>query len=617
MADEQMDTSYWQRLREGRATRRGVLAGGITALTGGIAFGLVDCSSSNNNTAANNRAAVTVASGAGTASPTAAASRAAGTPSAGAGTASAGGAAAAAAVAPTADAKLKTGGTVQIRIVGTANLDPVANTTYRSQWLASFHYARLFRFAASADPQVTLSRVPVPDLVEKYEISGDGLQYTMHLRQGVMYHPPLSRALTSADVAASYQYFTTNPKNSNSGVYKGIVDSLSTPDDGTLVWKLTSPYAPFLNKLANTQYLWILSKDAVDGKIDPSQQAIGTGPWIFVSSTPTAFTWKKNPDYMLKGLPYADQAILNIIPDTSTQEAQFQAGRLDVLSVPPADIDAIKKAVPKAQMQEYDPDGMSLFFFSNVSDSSSPFNDVRMRQAASLAVDRQGLIDAIYNGRAVWDNLINPGLGKWYLDPQGKDIGESGKWFKHDPQQAKQLIAAAGHSDTQLKYIYPNNAYGDLYNATADAIRGMLSDAGFKLQVVTVDYLKDWIDPTHGYAFAGLPPNSIGYALQTPFTDPDDFLTGMLTKDGNRNAEFVDDADLTALVKKQQVELDENKRLQEVYDVQRAHAEKMYYPPIIYTKAYSFEQPWVQSFFVADDYNFGTEQFAYCSVNNR
>jgi ABC-type transport system substrate-binding protein len=179
------------------------------------------------------------------------------------------------------------------------------------------------------------------------------------------------------------------------------------------------------------------------------------------------------------------------------------------------------------------------------------------------------------------------------------------------------LLAAAGFANTEFKYVYPNNAYGDLYNATADAIRGMLADAGFKVQAVTVDYLKDWIDPTNGYAFRGLPPTSIGYALQTPFTDPDDFLTGMLTRDGNRNSDLLDDPDLAAMVKQQQVELNEDKRLQLVYDIQRAHAEKMYYPPIIYTKAYVLEQPWVQGFFPVDDYNFATEQYAYVSVNNK
>src|SRR5437763_7773786 len=70
----------------------------------------------------------------------------------------------------------------------------------------------------------------------------------MKLRQGVNFHAPLSRPLTSADVLASYQYFTTSTKNTNAGVYAPIVDSLTAPDERTIVWKLKQPYAPFLNR---------------------------------------------------------------------------------------------------------------------------------------------------------------------------------------------------------------------------------------------------------------------------------------------------------------------------------------------------------------------------------
>ncbi|HZQ37324.1 MAG TPA: ABC transporter substrate-binding protein, partial [Dehalococcoidia bacterium] len=283
------DQNYWQRLAGGQVTRRRLLHGGAVTGLGLAAAGIVGCGSSNNNKATKSNGAAPAAS---SASATATRAAATGTPSA----AASGGspAAASAASVPTAQAGTKTGGTIQSVIVGTANLDPVENTTYRSQWISGFHYARLFRFAASADPKVTSARTPVPDLVEKYELGSDGTQYTMHLRPGVMFHPPLNRALTSADVLASWDYFNNDPKNTNNTVYKPIVDSLTAPDNNTLVFKLKAPYAPFLNKLANTQYLWIMSKDAVDKKIDPAQQAVGVGPWIFDSSTPTAFTWKKN-----------------------------------------------------------------------------------------------------------------------------------------------------------------------------------------------------------------------------------------------------------------------------------------------------------------------------------
>lgn len=394
--------SYW-RPRQRRINRRRVLAGGAAALTGGVALGLLGCGSSNNNSAASKPAAGP--SVAATQAPPAAAATRAATATAVAAAASATpGAAGAAATAPQPAGNLKTGGTIQGFNTGVASLDPVANTTYRAQWMAGFHYARLLRFNAANDPKVTLSREPIPDLASGYEVTPDGLTYTMKLRPGVIFHPPLSRPLTSADVLASYNYFVGNPRNSNNGVYKPIVDSLTAPDDNTLVWKLKLPYAPFLNKIANPQYLWIMSKDATEGKFDLEQQAIGVGPWILVSSTPTAVTWKKNPDYWNKGLPYADGAVINIIPDTSTVEAQFQAGRLDVLYAgfpPPADVEAMKKAVPKATTYEYAPDGLSLLFFSNVSDPASPFKDPRMRQAASLAIDRQGIIDNIYAGKAV------------------------------------------------------------------------------------------------------------------------------------------------------------------------------------------------------------------------
>jgi peptide/nickel transport system substrate-binding protein len=614
--------SYWGSLQARRINRRRTLAGGATFLTGGIALGLVGCSSSNNNSKsnANNSAATQAATQASGGSPTSAATRAAGgaSPVAGGSPAAGGGATAAATLVPAGN--FKTGGTIQAFITGAGNLDPVANTSYRSQWYAGFHYSRLFRFASSPDPKLALSRQPVGDLVTGYEATPDALTYTMKLRPDAVFHPPLSRPLTSADVLASYKYFTTNPQNSNSGVYTPIVDSLTAPDANTIVFKLKQPYAPFINKLGNTQYLWIMSADAVGGKIDPSQQAIGTGPWIYANGTPTAVTWKKNPNYFIKGIPYADGAVLNVIPDTSTLEAQFQAGAIDVLnagSPPPSDVDAIKKAVPKATTIEYTPAGLNFLFFSNVTDPNSPFKDPRMRQAASLAIDRKGLIDLEYNGHGAWDNIVPPGLGKWYLDPLGKDIGDSGKYFKQDKQAAKQLIQAAGHANTQIKYLYPNNAYGDLFNSQADAIRGMLSDAGFQLSVVTVDYLKDYINNGQGIFNKGAPPNTIVCALQSAFTDPDDYLSGMLTKNGNRNHDLLDDPDLLAAVTKQQQELDENKRVQLVYQVQQMHAALMYYPPIVYTNYINMIQPWVQNYFVCDDYNLATEEFAYMSVNNK
>jgi peptide/nickel transport system substrate-binding protein len=615
---ESDSSNYWQRLSAGRLNRRRALGSGAAGLG---ALALAACGGSNNNTSKNSNSASNSATQAATQAASAAATSAATKAAAVGSPTAAGSPSAGAAAKPTlmpANSSLKTGGTIQGQIAGTANLDPVANTTYRSSVQAGFHYSRLFRFASGPDPATNLARTPIGDLVTGYELTADGMQYTMKLRQDAIFHPPLSRPLTSADVLASYQYFSTNPLNTNSNVYTNVgLDTVTAPDANTIVFKLKAPYAPFINKLANTQYLWILSADAVNGKIDPAQQAIGTGPWIYISTTPTAFTWKKNPNYFIKGLPYADGAVLNVIPDASTYEAQFSAGSIDSLAIPSTDLANMIKQTPKANSVTYAPAGLAFFFFSNVSDPASPFHDPRMRQAASLALDRDGVIKSIFGGVGVYCNIVPPGLGKWYLDPQGKDIGDAAQWFKYDPQKAKQLIAAAGHTDTQLKYIYPNNAYGDVYNSQADTHRGMLTDAGFKLNVVTVDYLKDYINNGQGIFNKGAPPNSIVFALQSGFSDPDDYLSGMLTKGGNRDHDLMDDPDIAAAVKKQQVEFDENKRQTLVYDATRMADNAMWYVPTEYQKTVIVTQPWVQNYFVSDDYNYGTQMYAYMSVNNK
>ncbi|HTE83182.1 MAG TPA: ABC transporter substrate-binding protein, partial [Dehalococcoidia bacterium] len=380
-------------------------------------------------------------------------------------------------------------------------------------------------------------------------------------------------------------------------------------------FKLKQPYAPFLNTLATPLYFWVMSKDVVDGKIDPSKQPVGTGPWLFGDASPTAYSFKKNSDYFVKGLPYADGAVLNIAMDFAAREAQFQAGKLDFDIFPVTDVDAMKKAVPKANVVTYSNNLLSFLFFTNVSDKDSPFNDVRMRRAASLALDRKGLSDIGYNGQGGWSNIINAGMGKWWLDPQGKEIGDAGKWYKHDPAQAKQLIAAAGHANTEFKFLYPNNAYSEPYNTLADAARGMLSDAGFKLTVVTVDYNKDYMNSGQGIFYKGAPPNTVVFALQSQFSDPDDYLTGMLTPTGNRNHSKVDDPSLTALIKKEQAEVDEAKRVDLVKQIQRQASDQMYYAPAYSSIINSFYQPWIEDRMVTNDYTFGLERSAYLSIN--
>jgi len=121
-----------------------------------------------------------------------------------------------------------------------------------------------------------------------------------------------------------------------------------------------------------------------------------------------------------------------------------------------------------------------------VNHARPPFNDPRARQAASLLLDRDGYAKLFFGGKGNWDNVINAGMGDFYLDPQGKDIGDTAQWFKLDPQKAKQLLSAAGYSNTEVPYHY-SPGYGKVFASQAEAVLAMLKE-GFNLKAVPEDY---------------------------------------------------------------------------------------------------------------------------------
>jgi hypothetical protein len=117
------------------------------------------------------------------------------------------------------------------------------------------------------------------------------------------------------------------------------------------------------------------------------------------------------------------------------------------------------------------------------------------------------------------------------------------------------------------------------------------------------------------FHYKGPPADSIVFAYESSFSDPDDYLFNMLSPQGVRDHESVNDPDLTKLIQAEQSELDDNKRLQLVYQAQQLHGAAMYYPPTVNGSSFVITQPWVQNYFVTDGYGYGTESIAYIALN--
>jgi peptide/nickel transport system substrate-binding protein len=503
----------------------------------------------------------------------------------------------------------KVGGSYTWSDVGDTPIDPTNNPTYRAQVLAGFTYGRLLKFKTGPTPDTAYNYEVLPDLASSYEFSNDGLQLTFKLQPNAKFinKPPVNgHAVESADVKASFERFQSAPKNTNKNAFGSptnrIVESIETPDAKTVVVKLARPYAPILNLFGNPQYLWIMPRET-DAGFDPAKEAIGSGPWMIQSIEPDkAITLKRNPDYYVQGTPYIDTVVRAVIPETAQRIAQLQAGRLDQYDVPPQQKAEVERSGPKFQIIPYIPTTYS--FISPQQRGNSPFKDVRLRRALSHAIDRKSLFDLVYIEGMHITNAVPASMGKWWLNAAGQDAGPGGQYFKYDPKAARDLLKAAGMENMPTRFIFTNNAYGDTFNQAAEAVAGMLKESGFNTSIVTQDYLREYID-AKGTFFGNY--EGVFYGLQTPFTDPHDYLFNMNHPASARNHAGIDDARLTQMIDDEERTLDEAARVKKVQDIQRYWMEQMFYVPMVVGYAYSFAQPWVKRLFYSSTYGVAAE----------
>jgi peptide/nickel transport system substrate-binding protein len=480
------------------------------------------------------------------------------------------------------------------------DLDPYLNVTFRAQEFAGFFYSRLLKY--DSGPGVgPNSFKPVPDLAEKFDVSTDGLTYTFTIRANAKWQnkPPLSgRAVTADDVVYSFNRFKTVSPNKN---YFDIVKDVKATDPHTVVFTLNNAFAPFENSVA-APVLWIMPKEVIDADGDGRKRVIGSGPWIFDRfEKGVQVVAKKNPDYYFTGTPYVDELDLLIIPTEATQVANLRAKQIDVIVPSQSDRNALAKSNPEMQITDF-PQNLLYFMYWRV--DAPPFNDVRVRQAVSLALDRDELITVLDEGKGYINNAIPAGLESWWLDPRGADMGPSAQYFKRDVDAAKKLLAAANFPVSQkIPFISVQNAYGDTFNASIELVIKQMKDIGIQLDFQPQDYAA-YIQSTFLGKFT---PGTMIWGLETPFQEPHEYLFNMYHPKGVRNHAGVNDQKLTDMVDKQSVTLDKGMRKQIINDIQRYAGEQQYYVigPVGPTSVVA--QPWVKNANYTTDYARGSE----------
>ncbi len=411
-----------------------------------------------------------------------------------------------------------------------AHFDP-GPLTGGNDFDASSHtiYSRLVEFAPGGT-EVT------PALAESWEISEDGLEITFNLRPGTKFHTTEyftpTRDLTAEDVIFSFerQWKEDNAwyaylEGMTWDYFQGMdmpkyIKEIVAVDDLTVKFVLNEPNAPMLANLA-MDFASIVSKEYAD-KLEAdgnmaafSTQPIGNGPFQFVDyQLDTVIRYQAFADYW-DGKQPIDDLVFAITTDPSVRAQRLIAGECDIMPYPaPADI-ATLQADPNLTVMEQE--GLNIGYMSyNVTEP--PFDNVQVRKALSMAIDKAAIIEAVYQGAGQdAKNLIPPTMWS-YNDAVAADT--------YDPEAAKALLAEAGVTEltTDLWAMPVSRPYNPNAQRVAELIQADWAAIGVTANIVTYEWTE--------YRERGKQPDRKG-PFQIGWTgdngDPDNFFATLFS----------------------------------------------------------------------------------------
>ncbi|MDF1487378.1 ABC transporter substrate-binding protein [Tessaracoccus caeni] len=305
-------------------------------------------------------------------------------------------------------------------------------------------------------------------LAEDYQVSDDGLTYTFTLRDGVTFHS--GKALTSADVKASFERVTAESSQAARKASYAVVDSVETPDEKTVVFTLSSRSISFPYLIS---YVWIVNPDLADAKTE----ADGTGPYAFEEwRRGSTLTIARNDAYWGEA-PKNAEVTFHYFTDASALGNALLTDEIDLItSLQSPDSLTPFENNPDFQISEGTSTVKELLAFN---DRVEPFNDAKVRRAIYSAVDREKLLDAIWAGRGTLIGSMVPPTDPWYEDLTSLN--------PYDPELSKTLLAEAGKADGFTFTLQTPNY--DPHPQVAEFLKSELAKVGItvEIKIITAD----------------------------------------------------------------------------------------------------------------------------------
>ena len=339
-----------------------------------------------------------------------------------------------------------------------------------------------------------------PGLAESWTVSDDGTQYTFKLRPGVKFQTTdfftPTRDMNADDVIFSFerQLKADSPWATyvNGGSYEyaagmgfpDLIKSIEKVDDLTVKFTLGHPEAPFLADLA-MDFASIMSKEytdklQADNKMAQlNQMPLGTGPYTFVAYQQDAvIRYKANETYW-KGRQKIDDLVFAITPDASVRMQKLQAGECHIFPYPnAADVDALKN---DANLNVEQQEGLNVAYLA-YNTLVAPFDNPKVRKALNMAVNKQAIVDSVFQGAAsVAKNPIPPTMWSYNDDIQDDP---------YDPDAARKALEEAGVKDLSMKVWAMPVSRPYMLNAkrAAELIQADLVKVGVNAEIVTYEW---------------------------------------------------------------------------------------------------------------------------------
>ena len=339
-----------------------------------------------------------------------------------------------------------------------------------------------------------------PGLAESWSVSDDGLTYTFNLRKDVKFHGSKTftptRDFNADDVVFSFerQLDPEHPYHSVSGGAYEYFNGMSMPellksiekvDDYTVRFNLNRTEAPFIANLG-MDFASILSAEYADAMLEAGTpekvdlEPIGTGPFQFVAyQKDSVIRYQAHPDYWAGKAPI-DKLVFSITPDASVRYAKLKAGECHVMPYPnPADLEAMANE-PDINLMEQEGLNVGYLAFNT---QKEPFTDRRVRQALSMAINKDAIIEAVFAGAGkVAKNPIPPTI--WSYNEDTVD-------YAYDPEAAKALLAEAGYPDgfeTDIWAMPVQRPYNPNARRMAEIIQADWDKIGVKAKIVSYEW---------------------------------------------------------------------------------------------------------------------------------